>query len=36
MGLRELPKMEEQVWSDPEVARILTQDVVLVSLYVDD
>ena len=29
-------KMEEQVWSDPEVARILTQDVVLVSLYVDD
>ena len=28
--------MEEQVWSDPEVARILTQDVVLVSLYVDD
>ena len=29
-------KMEEQVWSDPEVARILTQEVVLVSLYVDD
>mgnify|MGYP002830272542 CR=1 FL=1 len=29
-------KMEEQVWSDAEVARILTQDVVLVSLYVDD
>ena len=29
-------KMEEQVWSDPEVARILTEDVVLVSLYVDD
>ena len=29
-------KMEEQVWSHPEVARILTQDVVLVSLYVDD
>ena len=29
-------KMEEQVWSDPEVAQILTQDVVLVSLYVDD
>ena len=29
-------KMEEQVWSDPEVARILSQEVVLVSLYVDD
>ena len=29
-------KMEEQVWSDPEVAQILTEDVVLVSLYVDD
>ena len=29
-------KMEEQVWSDPKVARILTEDVVLVSLYVDD
>ena len=29
-------KMEEQVWSDSEVARILTEDVVLVSLYVDD
>ena len=29
-------KMEEQVWSDPEVAKMLTQDVVLVSLYVDD
>ncbi len=29
-------KMEEQVWSNPKVAEILTQDVVLVSLYVDD
>ena len=29
-------KMEEQVWSDPEVARMLTEEVVLVSLYVDD
>ena len=29
-------KMEEQVWSNPEVAKMLTQDVVLVSLYVDD
>ena len=29
-------KMEEQVWTDPRVAKILTEDVVLVSLYVDD
>jgi thiol:disulfide interchange protein DsbD len=29
-------KMEEQVWSNPEVADILTNEVVLVSLYVDD
>ena len=29
-------KMEEQVWSDPKVAQILTEEVVLVSLYVDD
>lgn len=29
-------KMEEQVWSDAEVASKLTEDVVLVSLYVDD
>ena len=29
-------KMEEQVWSNPEVAKLLTEDVVLVSLYVDD
>ena len=29
-------KMEEQVWSNPEVADKLMNDVVLVSLYVDD
>ena len=29
-------KMEEQVWSDSEVKRILTEDVVLISLYVDE
>jgi len=29
-------KMEEQVWSDPEVLRRLSNDVVLVSLYVDE
>jgi thiol:disulfide interchange protein DsbD len=29
-------KMEEQVWSNSEVADILMNDVVLVSLYVDD
>lgn len=29
-------KMEEQVWSDPEVKKILSEDVVLVSLYVDE
>ncbi len=29
-------KMEEQVWSSPEVAQILNEQVVLVSLYVDD
>ncbi len=29
-------KMEEQVWSDPRVSEILREDVVLVSLYVDD
>ena len=28
--------MEEQVWSDSEVKRILTEDVVLISLYVDE
>jgi thiol:disulfide interchange protein DsbD len=29
-------KMEEQVWPDKEVGQILTQDVILVSLYVDE
>lgn len=29
-------KMEEQVWSDSDVKRMLTEDVVLVSLYVDE
>jgi hypothetical protein len=29
-------KMEGQVWSDPDVKRKLTEDFVLVSLYVDD
>jgi thiol:disulfide interchange protein len=29
-------KMEEQVWPDEEVANLLMEDVVLVSLYVDD
>lgn len=29
-------KMEEQVWSKPEVADMLRNDVVLVSLYVDE
>ena len=29
-------KMEEQVWTDSRVAQILTEDVILVSLYVDD
>jgi thiol:disulfide interchange protein DsbD len=29
-------KMEEQVWTDSKVAKILREDVVLVSLYVDD
>ena len=29
-------KMEEQVCTDPEVSRILTEEVVLVSLYVDE
>ena len=29
-------KMEEQVWPDSEVSRILTEEVVLVSLYVDE
>ena len=29
-------KMEEQVWSDEEVKNILSNDVVLISLYVDE
>jgi thiol:disulfide interchange protein DsbD len=29
-------KMEEKVWSDPEVLKILKNDYVVVSLYVDD
>jgi thioredoxin-related protein len=29
-------KMEEKVWSDPQVLKILKNDYVLVSLYVDD
>ena len=29
-------KMEEQVWTDNRVSRILNEDVILVSLYVDD
>ncbi len=29
-------KMEEQVWIDPKVLEVLRDDVVLVSLYVDD
>ncbi len=29
-------KMEEQVWSDPEVYEVLQEEYILVSLYVDD
>ncbi|SHF73958.1 Thiol:disulfide interchange protein DsbD [Salegentibacter echinorum] len=29
-------KMEERVWSDPAVLQILKNDIVLISLYVDD
>ena len=29
-------KMEEQVWPNPEVVRYLTEETVLVSLYVDE
>ena len=29
-------KMEERVWSDPKVLQVLKNDVVLISLYVDD
>ena len=29
-------KMEERVWPDPKIQQILKEDVVLISLYVDD
>ena len=29
-------KMEERVWSDPKILNLLKQDIVLISLYVDD
>ncbi|MGO3182847.1 MAG: cytochrome c biogenesis protein CcdA [Aequorivita sp.] len=29
-------KMEERVWSEPKVLKLLNQDIVLISLYVDD
>ena len=29
-------KMEEQVWPHPEVVKYLTEEAVLVSLYVDE
>ena len=29
-------KMEEHVWSDPEVFRLLNEEFILISLYVDD
>jgi len=29
-------KMEEQVWSEPEIFKIINEDYVLISLYVDD
>jgi len=29
-------KMEQQVWSDPEIRRKLSEDVILISLYVDE
>lgn len=29
-------KMEERVWSDPRVLKVLKNDIVLISLYVDD
>lgn len=29
-------KMEQQVWSDPEIKRKLSEEVVLISLYVDE
>ncbi len=35
-GCENCRKMEEFVWSDPEVLEILSEDVILASLYVDD
>lgn len=35
-GCENCRKMEEFVWSDPEVLKILNEEVVLASLYVDD
>ena len=35
-GCTNCRKMEGAVWTDPEVARLLTEDYVLISLYVDD
>ncbi|GAB5400187.1 MAG: thioredoxin family protein [Aureisphaera sp.] len=29
-------KMEEQVWSDPEIFKSISEDYILISLYVDD
>ncbi len=29
-------KMEERVWSEPKILKLLNEDVVLISLYVDD
>ncbi|MAP80318.1 MAG: thiol:disulfide interchange protein [Aequorivita sp.] len=29
-------KMEERVWSEPKILKILNEDIVLISLYVDD
>lgn len=29
-------KMEERVWSEPKILKLLNQDIVLISLYVDD
>lgn len=29
-------KMEERVWSEPKILKILKEDIVLISLYVDD
>ena len=29
-------KVEEQIWTDPEVHKLLKEDIVIISLYVDD